>query len=146
MTGVRIATQEDATEVGRVLTDGFRHDPVTNWVLDDQDRDHKLEAFFGFLAREALVPLGATYVLPGSCAAWTPPGTSPWPDERSERFRQLLVGTWTAIEIERLGILDEAMREHHPQEDLWYLSSVATAGEARDGGSLRRSWKCRSGG
>jgi hypothetical protein len=65
MPEVRIAGDADAQEVGRVVAAGFCHDPVLTWVFREPDRTAKLTDFFAFLAREALVPLGATYVLPG---------------------------------------------------------------------------------
>ena len=58
MTVVRIATEEDATEVGRVLADGFGNDPVMSWVLGEQDRDHKLETFFGSWLERHSCPSG----------------------------------------------------------------------------------------
>ena len=134
MPEVRIATAADAEEVGRVLARGFRDDPVMGWVFEEPGRDDKLHAFFGFLAHEALVPLDATYVLPGSTANWTPPGTPGWPAERGARFGALLEQTCSPAELERLGVLDAAMAEHHPDEDLWYLGSIATVGEARGQG------------
>jgi GNAT superfamily N-acetyltransferase len=123
---VRVASHEDADEVGRVLADGFSTDPVMMWVFAEPDRDRKLGVTFGFLAREALVPLGATYVLPGCCAAWTPPGTPPWPDERGERFGELLREVCTEAEIERLGHLGAATEACHPDVDHWYLGAIAT--------------------
>ncbi|MBA2624484.1 MAG: GNAT family N-acetyltransferase [Acidimicrobiia bacterium] len=134
MTAVRIASPADADEVGRVLADGFRDDPVLTWVFDVSERDEKLGDFFGFLASEALVPLGASYVLPGSCANWTPPGTPSWPDDRTDRFGTLLVGICTPAELQRLGALDRSMQEHHPSGDLWYLGSIATVVEAQGKG------------
>jgi GNAT superfamily N-acetyltransferase len=131
---VRIADQDDADEVGRVLADGFDDDPVMGWVFSEPGRAGKLDAFFAFLAREALVPLGATYVLPGSCASWTPPGSPGWPDERAERFGELLERVCTATDIERLGILDGVTREHHPDGEHWYLGTIATTRDRRGQG------------
>lgn len=131
---VRIAGSEDADEVGHVFADGFSQDPVMSWVFSEPGRARKLEVFFGFLAREAIVPLGATYVLPGSAAAWTPPGTPEWPEDRGGRFAELLARDCTAADLERLGELDRASQEHHPDERCWYLSTVATRAEARGRG------------
>lgn len=134
MTGIRIASQEDAGEVGRVLADGFSDDPVMTWVFDEPGRDRSLRAFFGFLAEEVLVPLGATYVLPGSCACWTPPGTPEWPDERGQRFGELLGRTCSAAEMARLGALDAAMQANHPEDEIWYLGAIATMPASRSRG------------
>jgi GNAT superfamily N-acetyltransferase len=134
VTEVRIAGPEDAAEVGRVLADGFAEDPVMGWVFNEPDRGRKLKVFFGFVAREALVPLGATYVLPGACASWTPPGTPEWSEDRSQRFNQSMSRACTAADMERLGILGAGMEEHHPAGELWYLGSIATVAEARGRG------------
>jgi ribosomal protein S18 acetylase RimI-like enzyme len=134
VTGVRTAHAGDADEVGRVLADGFEADPVMGWVFEEPGRDRKLRAFFGFLAHEALVPLGATYVLPGSCAGWTPPGSADWPDERGQRFGELLARTCSPGDAERLGILDTVTRERHPPGAYWYLSVVATERAAQGRG------------
>lgn len=131
---VRIASLGDADEVGHILADGFRHDPVLSWVFDGPARDRTLDAFFGFLAREAHVPLGATYILPGSCVCWTPPGTPEWPKERGERFEEVLARTCTPAEMERLGILDEVTHDLRPEGDLWYLGAIATVSEAQGRG------------
>jgi ribosomal protein S18 acetylase RimI-like enzyme len=131
---VRLATDDDAVEVGRVLAEGFSDDPVMTWVFADPNGREKLDVFFGFLAREAFIPLGATYVAPGSNVVWTPPGAPDWPSERGERFNALLEGVCSAVDLERLGILGAAMREHHPEGELWYLSAVATVIESRGQG------------
>jgi GNAT superfamily N-acetyltransferase len=106
-------------------------DPVLMWVFHQPDRDRKLACSFDFLAREALVPLGATYLLSGSCAAWTPPGTPQWPAERGERLTATLKQVCTDGGLERLGVLDAAMEGHHRREPLWYLGVIATIPEAQ---------------
>jgi ribosomal protein S18 acetylase RimI-like enzyme len=122
----RIATDADAAEVGRILAAGFAEDPVLTWVFQEPGRASKLACFFQFLAREALVPLGATYLLPGSCTAWTPPGTPPWPPDRVERFGAELGELCTPGDLARLDVLDTATQEQHPSEPLWYLGVIAT--------------------
>jgi GNAT superfamily N-acetyltransferase len=126
VTETRIADAADADDVGRILAAGFGHDPVLTWVFHEPDRQRKLGSFFEFLAREALVPLGATYLIPGSCAAWTPPDAPPWPAERGERFTATLRTVCTADDLDRLGILDAAVQEQHPPEPIWYLGVIAT--------------------
>jgi ribosomal protein S18 acetylase RimI-like enzyme len=130
----RIAGDTDAQEVGRVFAAGFCSDPVLTWVFREPDRSAKLTSFFDFLAREALVPLGATYLLPGSCAAWTPPNAPAWPPERAERFSELLNATCTADDLERLAILEAAQDANHPEGPLWYLGVVATVPSAQGRG------------
>ncbi|MCA1842503.1 MAG: GNAT family N-acetyltransferase, partial [Actinobacteria bacterium] len=75
-----------------------------------------------------------TYLLPGSCAAWTPPDPPPWPPERGERFGAVLETVCTADDLARLGVLDTAVQEHHPPEPLWYLGVIATVPSAQGQG------------
>ncbi len=135
MTGpAHIATDAEATQVGRVLAAGFSDDPVLTWVFRGPDQDAKLGAFFDFLAREALVPLGATYCLDDSCAAWTPPDPDPWPPERGERFMAVLGEVCTDDDLTRLGVLDEVTAEHHPHDSHWYLGVIGTVPASRGKG------------
>lgn len=126
MTVARLADAPDAEEVGRILAAGFADDPVLTWVFHQPDRTAKLACFFDFLAREALVPLGATYLLQGSCAAWTPPDPPPWPAERNERFSDALSAVCHPSDLERLDVLDAATEAHHPGGPFWYLGVIAT--------------------
>ena len=87
----RLATADDADEVGSIMAAGFLDDPVMCWVFGEPDRAVKLATLFGFLAREAQVPLGATYVSDGACAAWTPPEPAEWPEERTTNHRRIVV-------------------------------------------------------
>lgn len=136
MTGpARIATAVDAAEVGRTLAAGFADDPVLTWVFQEPGRAAKLASFFDFLACEALVPLGATWLLPGSCAAWTPPDPPPWPTERADRFGAVLREVCAADDLARLGTLDAAMQEHHPSEPQWYLGVIATVPGSQGAGT-----------
>jgi GNAT superfamily N-acetyltransferase len=130
----RLADAADAEEVGRILAAGFADDPVLTWVFSEPDRAAKLSCFFDFLAREALVPLGATYLLRGSCAAWTPPDPPPWPAERNECFSEALSAVCTTGDLERLDVLDTATQAHHPEGRLWYLGVIATVPSSRGKG------------
>ncbi len=129
-----MATPSDAAEVRRTLAAGFGDDPVMCWLFSPEGRDAKLDQLFGFLAEESVVPLGATYLVPGGCAAWTPPGTPPWPEERAGRFGTAMAAVCTQADLERLGVCDEAMRASHPGERHWYLGQIATEPHRRGGG------------
>jgi GNAT superfamily N-acetyltransferase len=134
---VRIALVDDAPRVGAVLADGFHDDPVLRWVFQGTDsvRAAKLNAIFGFLAAEADVPLGATFVTDGGCACWTPsPGTDEWPAERSVRFNEALRQACDDADIERLGVLSAAMHKHHPRISHWYLGAIAVIRSAQGRG------------
>jgi ribosomal protein S18 acetylase RimI-like enzyme len=128
---------DDAPVVGAVLADGFHDDPVLGWVLRGSDdvRAAKLKALFGFLAEEAMVPLGSTFVTDGGCACWTPsPGRDEWPDDRAARFREVMHQACDAADIERLGLLSSAMDEHHPTIPHWYLGTIAVIRSAQGRG------------
>ena len=132
---VRTAGPADVEEVGRILAAGFGDDPVLSWVFEEPGRADKLGALFSFMAAEAVVPQGATYLLRGSCAAWTPPGTPPWPAERGVRLVTSLARSCTAGDLERLGVLDEFVRAAHPTELHWYLGQLATEPPLRGRGA-----------
>ena len=129
MASIRTATASDAETVGRVLAEGFGEDPVLGWVFEQPERAAKLHAFFGFLAHHALVPLGATFVGDGACAAWTPPDAAPWPEERGTRFEAVLAEHCTPGDLERLQALDAAQAAFHPSEPHWYLGVTAVEPE-----------------
>jgi len=131
---VRLAGSADAGDVGRVLAAGFSDDPVLTWVFAEPDRQRKLDAFFGFLAPEALVPMGATYLIGDACAAWTPPDPAPWPDERGAHFMAALAPVCASDEFARLRALDAAMSPVHPHASHWYLGLIGTVPVARGGG------------
>jgi GNAT superfamily N-acetyltransferase len=86
---VRLATADDAGDVGRVLAEGFAADPVMTWVFDGPGR--------------RAVPRSA--------------GTDVHPRR-----------------LDRLAALDAATHAHHPEGDLWFLSSIATVEEAQGQG------------
>ena len=137
MTDVRTATPDDADQVGAIFAAGFGDDPVMTWVFEEPGRSAKLLALFRFLAAESHIPLGVTFLVPGSCAAWTPPGTPPWPDERGARLVTALAQVCTGGDLERLGVLDDATKAVHPIEPVWYLGVLATepARRSRGGGT-----------
>jgi ribosomal protein S18 acetylase RimI-like enzyme len=138
MTRPRLAGPDDASEVARLLAAGFHDDPVLTWIFSEPGRAAKLDAFFAFLAPEALVPLGATYLVDGGCACWTPPGSPEWPPERTERMAALAEEHLTADDRSRLSELSELMRAHHPDEPHWYLGLIAVE-PVRQGRGLGRA-------
>jgi GNAT superfamily N-acetyltransferase len=132
---VRLATASDGVDVGRVLAGGFSDDPVMTWVFAEPGRQQKLDVMFGFLAEEALVPLGATFLAGhDACAAWTPPDPEPWPAERGGRFLSTLSAVASPDDFVRLGALDAAMSAAHPAERHWYLGVIGTVPPARGRG------------
>lgn len=139
----QIAGAGDAGQVARVLAAGFSDDPVLCWLFEEPGRADKLDALFGFLAPESLVPRGATWLGSGSCAAWTPPLDPGWPDDRTARFVTALSAAALPADLERLDVLEDAVRAAHPTEAHWYLGFLATEparrGEGRGGALLAAS-------
>lgn len=131
---VRVATAGDAGLVGSICASGFADDPVMTWVFTEPGRAAKLDAVWGFLAREALVPLGHTYLLGDATAAWTPPDAPAWPPNRIERFQCLLDQVCEPNDTARLRRLDDLLAANHPDEPVWYLGSVAAAPSAQGRG------------
>jgi GNAT superfamily N-acetyltransferase len=136
MTAVRVAGAGDAEVVGEVLGHGFADDPVMAWVVGGPGRPDKLVPMFGFISREATIPLGATWMTDDGAgtACWTPPGQGEWPPERGARFLEELAPVLDAGDLGRLGQLNELMDAHHPSEPHWYLGSIATRPSMRGRG------------
>lgn len=137
MTEARIAGPDDAAEVGRVFAAGFREDPVMCWVFSEPDRTAKITNLFRFLARESLVPRGATWQLPGSAAGWEPPGDREPSPERAERFEEAMTLA-TEDDRRRLGEFGLATELRRPSEPHWHLSVLASDDESRGKGQGAR--------
>jgi ribosomal protein S18 acetylase RimI-like enzyme len=138
MSDIAVARPADGPIVGEILARGFHDDPLMGWLFegDDDARATKLAAFFGFLAVEANVPLGESYLSDGACICWCPPpGVADWPDERSARFGELLGSISTGTDLERLGVLGERFDAAHPTEPHWYLGLVAVVPEQQGNGA-----------
>ncbi|MGI8791582.1 MAG: GNAT family N-acetyltransferase [Acidimicrobiales bacterium] len=120
---ISTATASDAERVGDIMSAGFEADPVMCWVFGD-DRRKKLKVMFEFLAEEGIA-FGATHLLGGACAKWTPPNPPAWPTERVEGFMAAMGEVAQPDELGRLGAMENLMREHHPKEPHWYLGAVA---------------------
>ena len=134
---ISLAHPDDGPVVGEILARGFHDDPLMRWLFegDDDARATKLAAFFGFLAVEANVPLGESYLSEGACICWCPPpGVADWPDERSNRFGELLGSISTGTDLERLGVLGATFDAAHPTEPHWYLGLVAVVPERQGNG------------
>jgi ribosomal protein S18 acetylase RimI-like enzyme len=121
----RTATTDDVGGLTDVLTRAFVDDPLMAWAFPDPAvRAARVEAVFGFLAREAYVPAGASTVLPGfdGGALWLPPDADLddafWA-ERGESFAAALDG-----DVERIGLIGGALSEHHPPDRHWYLLAI----------------------
>jgi ribosomal protein S18 acetylase RimI-like enzyme len=129
-----VATLDDAPVVGSLIAAAFADDPVMSWVFAGPHAAAKLDVFFGFLTREAYVPLGAAYLNADACAVWTPPGSPPWPPDRGERFSAELKAVCDQDDFGRLRALNEATEAVHPREPHWYLSVLAVWPDRRGRG------------
>lgn len=135
---VRVATADDAPDASSVLADGFRLDPVMQWVFADTI-DAVLTPFFRFMVSEAFIPLAATYVTASCCAVWTPPGKDPWAREDvADRFLAAMNSVLKREQLERMLTLNLLVDQIHPPELHWYLGMIATRAAAQGTGAGTR--------
>lgn len=137
---VRGADAADREAVATVLAAAFESDPLLRWALpDDSLRRVRLTAMWDLIAGDGYLPRGASTVVHDIAAAlWMPPGQELgdafWA-EHAERFAAAVGG-----EVERLGLMSEAMGAHHPHDrDHWYLMAIGVAPPAQGrslGGAL----------
>ena len=133
-TTVRVATTTDIGVVADVLTAAFLDDPVMVWAFDSAVRERRLHAMWTYLGHHGYLPAGASTVLPGGdgAALWLPPSTALtgefW-SEHGAAFATALEG-----DLDRIGTLGEAMAEHHPHDDHWYLLAIGAVPAAQGRG------------
>jgi len=136
MSDVRPATVDDVDLLARIAAGGFYADPVLAWVLRDDDRRlEQLTSIFTGMVHDMLPDGGVVDLAGDACAAF-------WrtPDYEHGRMAADRVADvmeepgsahdapapLSAEELERLGVLGEVMRDHHPHEPHWYLNVVST--------------------
>lgn len=135
---VRLAAAGDAPAASRVLTDGFRLDPVMRWLFAESI-DVLLNPFFHFMLSQALIPLGATYISDSCCAVWTPPGEDPWARANvGDRFLTEMGSLLSREQLDRMLTLNLLVDEIHPQERHWYLGMLATRAVVQGSGAGTR--------
>lgn len=135
---VRLAAQDDAADVSNILADGFRLDPVMQWVFAE-GIDAVLKPFFHFMVSEALISLGATYISDSCCAVWTPPGKDPWARaDVGDRFLAAMDAVLTREQLDRMLTLNLLVDQIHPRERHWYLGMIATRTAAQGAGAGTR--------
>ncbi len=142
MTDVRPATLDDVDQLARIAAAGFYDDPVLSWIFRDDERRLDQVAFLmAGLARDMLPDRGTIHLAGDVCAAfWRDPtfvhgrsaadrvgdAAGDAPEEQPMPF--------APDELERLGILGEAMMTNHPHESHWYLNVVSTIPERQGQG------------
>lgn len=119
----RLATIEDADVLAHIAAAGFYDDPVMSWVLPSADK-RLAQLTFLFTGMVAdMVPTGE-HRQTASDRVQDPPEDVTAP-----------LSLFAPDEMERLGILGEAMMAAHPHEPHWYLNVLSTL-PARQGQGL----------
>ncbi len=139
MPEVRAAAPTDRALIARITAAGFYDDPVMSWALrDDGSRLDQLRQIFGDLVDDMLPDRGLVHLADDASAAlWRDPsfdhaggaqggGDPPSPAAPSVPF--------LPEELERFGLLGEAMAAAHPHEPHWYLFVVSTLPERQGQG------------
>lgn len=133
MSDVRLATLDDCELVARVAAEGFYDDPLMSWVLPDGARRlEQLTFVFGGLAEDMLPDRGEVWLADGaSVALWRAPGfdhtgASDDPEQQAASVARWADAPIAPDELERFGVLGEAMNAAHPHEEHWYLNVVST--------------------
>jgi GNAT superfamily N-acetyltransferase len=140
MSDVRPASLDDVELLARIAAGGFYADPVLSWVFRDDDRRlDQLTFMFTGMVHDMLPDRGVVDLAGGACAAfWRPPDFEHG-RMAADRVADALEepdapAPFSADELERLGILGEVMRDHHPHEPHWYLNVVSTLPERQGRG------------
>lgn len=134
MTGagdVRRATRHDIIALAGVLARAFQDDPITTWILPDEDlRRRRLPSIYAMQLRTWFIDRAETHVycrdgaiLAG--ALWNPPGSRRPP--LLIQLRQLPTGLRLAgRHIGRLMALMSTITQARPAQPHWYLAELAT--------------------
>lgn len=142
MTEVRPATLDDLDSLARIAAAGFFADPVMSWVLrDDARRLDQLTFIFTGLVLDMLPDRGTVHLAGGASAAFWRDPSFEHGRTASDRVRDAREGSvdqgpppFAPDELERIGILGEAMMANHPHEPHWYLNVVSTLPEQQGRG------------
>jgi ribosomal protein S18 acetylase RimI-like enzyme len=116
----------DSNLIGRIIEDGFAHDPICNWVFNSNNS--ALYPFFSMLCRDVYLREGFGYTTTKAegVALWVPPN------------KQKTSGIWTSMKsvalmaryggltgLKRGGALEKAMPAK-PPEPFYYLFLIST--------------------
>ncbi|MEU0495969.1 GNAT family N-acetyltransferase [Mycobacterium sp. NPDC006124] len=134
MNGVhaRPATRADVKALSRTLGRAFADDPVMCWMLPDAERrTRKLHSLFAALTRHHHLARGGVEVVTddhggiGGAALWDPPGA--WRHTRGEELRAMPSLIWTfGRSLQRGVVVEEMMKQAHPEEPHWYLAVIGS--------------------
>ncbi|MCZ7525825.1 MAG: GNAT family N-acetyltransferase [Acidimicrobiia bacterium] len=126
MLPVRTATPRDLAAIGEVLARAFHTDPVSLWLMPDEDaRRRRSPAMFRASARNGLEKGGVWTTDPVRGAAlWCAPGR--WKDRPREVVRQLPALAALGRNVPRALRTFRLLERHHPTEEHWYLDIIGT--------------------
>ncbi|MEM9301917.1 MAG: GNAT family N-acetyltransferase [Pseudomonadota bacterium] len=131
VTAGRLATAADADELGKIIGDAFRHDPVSRWTLGTETA---VAAVFAALTRELYLPRGHCLLDSGRGGTlWLCPGgrkTLSLPAQMRVSSRLLRHGG----SLRRALAVDATLRRERPVEPHFYLFSVGVLPAARGQG------------
>ncbi len=132
------ARLDDLDVIVAILTMAFADDPVMGWVFPDPaTRLRRLSTLWEYLARGVYLPGGASTIIRDgdrvvATALWLPPDAEP-EETLFEREGDAFIADLDG-EIERLGLLSEAMAPHHPADRAWYLLATGVLPELQGRG------------
>lgn len=133
MSAARTATATDRDAVAGVLADAFEDDPVFAWCFPEPaSRPRLLAALFGFMAEHLYLPHGASLLAEDAAALWRPadaPDATGFWERHGADFAAALDG-----HLDRLVLLADAMRAHHPVDPHAYLMAIGVRPGARGRG------------
>lgn len=127
---VRRAQTADTAAIIAALTDAFRDDPVVSWLIpaDVRNREERLDAFFGSMARSYLRRDKHVLVAgDGSGSAlWAQPGAFVLPPAEIARETPAAVKAFGRNLPRALKLLNQVESLHPKQPDHWYLAYIGT--------------------
>jgi ribosomal protein S18 acetylase RimI-like enzyme len=147
----RPAAKSDLAELGYVLGRAFYDDPVSMWIMpDDEDRAARQRKFFAGTARHHHLAGGGVEVATdgstiGAAALWDPPGR--WKQSVREQMLMMasfFLGFGPRLDLSRrLGQLFVTMKAQHPEEPHWYLAVIGSDPSVRGKGHGRALMQSR---
>ncbi|OBK22137.1 GNAT family acetyltransferase [Mycobacterium asiaticum] len=127
----RPARKADVGELARTLGRAFFDDPVTTWIVPDDDvRRAQLHRVFATMTRHHHLAKGGVEVACdgpgiGAAALWDPPNG--WQESRWAQLRQMPAFLRvTGLRSARGRVVQEIMKREHPEEPHWYLAVLGS--------------------
>jgi len=127
----RPARKTDIRELARTMSRAFYDDPVTAWMLPDENaRFKRLVWMFSTVTRHHHLSGGGVEVACdgpgiGAAALWDPPNR--W--RHTGREQLAMMPTFirvSGLRSARIRALQEVMKRAHPEEPHWYLAAIGS--------------------